>query len=862
MAAGTPPALRPGTILTEAVEAESPKLRTVRLVWICIALSGVAAMIYQVVWTRVLTLFIGTSVYAFSLIVGAFVAGLAIGSLAINRVLDNRRDLLIWLAAVEAGIAASAIAVSSLLGRLPAFVAQMVTENNGTFRSLHTMEFALVFSLVLVPTVLMGVSFPLAATVCSRIATRVGRAVGDVYAANTLGAIIGSFAAGFLLIPTLGTQRSIFVAVTLNVAAAVIVFVIANFSSPPKRALYAAAGCAVFALGCARMPRWNAALLASGPYLYGSQYRQAAAEKGISLEQAMTEGRDLIFFEEGLHAAVSVTKTLEGDLLLGVNGKTDGTARADAPTQLMVAHLPLLLRPQAQDVLLIGLGTGTTLGAVERHPVRAIDVVEIEPAVVHASALFNAFTGSPLKDSRARLITGDGRNFMALTDRRYDVVISEPSNPWIAGMASLFTRESFEAARAHLRPGGVMCQWVHAYSMSPANFKTIVATFTAVFPNATLWEAELGNDYLLLGSTDSMKVDPAALRADLARAELKSDLAKIDGSYLASFLGKMLMDRDALRDFARGAPLHTDDNARLEYSAPRALVGSRSLALIEQIYRDRVPPAARFAALGWSSPPLRLADTLERDLAAHSELVAGYLSFTRFDVNKTVEHLNRALSLRPDSYQATYFLAKLYHRFGDQSRAKHPDQARQGYQKSVAVMDDAIRRNPSVLRDHFLLSAEYALANLALGTLFMEAGQLDSASAAVHRSLVSDVTYPEAYNDLGLIFERRGQLDSARAQYQRAVAAHPKYIAARINLGNISLRQNKYDEAIARYREVLSLRPDYAPAYYNLGVVHFGRRQWREAETDWARALELQPDFEQARASLDVVRDSLKRAVR
>ena len=858
----SPATAGPGTMASEADRAESSRLRTVQLVWICIALSGVAAMIYQVVWTRVLTLFIGTSVYAFSLIVGAFVAGLAIGSLAINRVLDSRRDLLIGLAAVEAGIAASAIAVSSLLGRLPVFVAQMMTESNRTFGSLHVMEFALVFSLVLVPTVLMGVSFPLAATACSRIAVRVGRAVGDVYAANTLGAIIGSFAAGFLLIPTLGTQRSIYVAVTLNAAAAVIVFLIANFSSLPKRALYAAAGCAVLALGCARMPHWNAALLSAGPFLYANQYRQAAAEKGISLEQAMTEGRDLLFFEEGLHAAVSVNRTLEGDLLLGVNGKTDGTARADAPTQLMLGHLPLLIQPEAQDVLIIGLGTGTTLGAVERHPVRAIDVVEIEPAVVHASALFNPFTGSPLKDPRARLVTGDGRNYMALTNRRFDVVISEPSNPWVAGMANLFTRESFEAARAHLRPGGVMCQWVHAYSMSPANFKTIVATFTDVFPNATLWEAELGNDYLLLGSVGPLKVDPAALRAALGRPELKSDLARIDASNLASFLGKLLLDGQALRDFARGAPLHTDDNARLEYSAPRALLGSRSSALIEEIYAGRVRPAARFAALGWSSPPRALADILEADFAAQSEIVAGYLSFASFDVKAAVEHLDRALSLRPDSYQAAYFLAKLYHQFGDQSRAKSADQARQAYQKSVAVIDDAVRRNPSVLRDHFLMSAEYAEANLALGMLFMDAAQLDSASAAVYRSLVSDVRYPEAYNDLGVIFERHGQLDSAQALYQRAVEAHPKYIAARINLGNISLRRNNYDEAMQRYREVLSLRPDYAPAYYNLGVAHFAQRQWREAESDWARALELKPDFEQARTSLVVVRDSLAKAVR
>jgi spermidine synthase len=435
-------------------------------------------------------------------------------------------------------------------------------------------------------------------------------------------------------------------------------------------------------------------------------------------------------------------------------------------------------------------------------------------------------------------VIGDGRNFMALTDRRYDVVISEPSNPWVAGMASLFTRESFEAARAHLRPGGVMCQWVHAYSMSPADFKTIVATFADVFPNATLWEAALGNDYLLIGSVEPLKVDPVALREALGSAELKSDLAKIDATDLPSFLEKLVLDRDALRAFALGARLHTDDNARLEYSAPRALLGSRSPVLIEDIYQNGArPPAER-------------------------EIVAGYLAFASFDVNAGVEHLNGALKLRPDSYQAAYLLAKLYHELGDQSRTQSADRARQAYQRSVAILDDAVRRNPSVLRDHFLMAAEYAATNLSLGTLFMEATQLDSASAAFRRSLASDVTYPEAHNNLGVIFERKGQLDSAQAQYQQAVAAHPKYIPALMNLGNISLRRNKYDEAMTRYREVLRLRSDYAPAYYNLGVVHFARREWKQAESDWARALELKPDFEQARTSLVVVRDSLAKAVK
>jgi spermidine synthase len=174
----------------------------------------------------------------------------------------------------------------------------------------------------------------------------------------------------------------------------------------------------------------------------------------MDLRAAMKEGRETLFFKEGLHAVVSVLRTPEGDLLLQVNGKTDASARGDAATQLMVGHLPLLLHQSAENVLVIGLGSGMTLGAVQRHPVKAVDVVEIEPAVVEAGRYFKEFTGDVLNDPRVDLIVGDGRNHLALTNRQYDVIISEPSNPWVSGQANLFSREFFELAKKHLNRGG------------------------------------------------------------------------------------------------------------------------------------------------------------------------------------------------------------------------------------------------------------------------------------------------------------------------------------------------------------------------------------------------------------------------
>ena len=175
-----------------------------------------------------------------------------------------------------------------------------------------------------------------------------------------------------------------------------------------------------------------------------------------------------------------------------MNGKADASAQGDAMTQLMLGHLPLFLHEDPKDVLVVGLGSGMTLDAATRHNTTRVDIVELEPAVVRANVWFEPFTNDALKDPRVHLHVTDGRNYLAFTDREYDVIISEPSNPWVAGMANLFTTEFFELTKARLRDGGVFCQWLHAYSMTSADFRTIVATFQSAFPQMSLWELDLG----------------------------------------------------------------------------------------------------------------------------------------------------------------------------------------------------------------------------------------------------------------------------------------------------------------------------------------------------------------------------------
>ena len=851
---------KPRAATPEPVEALVPDgwSRLLVVVLVGIGLSGVAAMTYQIAWTRVLSLSIGSSVYAFSLILTAFIGGLALGSLLVAPFIDTRRHLVVGLGLTQGAIGLSALLMVPLLGELPVVIAERVLDGSRSFQSIHAVEFGVIFGLILVPTALMGAAVPMAVKVCSAAVARVGRSVGTVYAVNTGGAIVGSVATGFVLIPWVGTQTSIMIAVALNVVAAALLLLHAPRVSLVRRVV--GTGVTVTLVGLAWYPTtaWDERLLTSGPYLYAATYRDTSAQQRIALGDAMRGGRDAVFFKEGLHAAVSVHKSADGDLLLNVNGKTDATAMSDAATQLMLGHLPLLLHPAPADVLVIGLGSGMTLGAVERHPVHAVDVVEIEAAVVEANGYFREFTGDVLADPRVNLHVADGRNHLALTGQTYDVIISEPSNPWISGMANLFTREFFELARGRLRPDGVMCQWVHAYSMSSDDFKTIVGTFHDVFPEMTVWEASFGGDYLLIGSPRELTLDKERLTDRLRDEQLSADLGRMHIRDLPAFVNRLVLTPEAIGRYADGVPRHTDDNALLEYSAPRALLAGRSIALLEELYRHYAPPAKMLRSLGWDAVATEIEAASPGMLRAKQEVLGGYIDFERGAAPEAITQFEAALTASPGDYDATYLLAKLSNglakAFKDADRLA---EATAAYEQCVDAIDSFIAAGRVSLAAHFELEVMYVMSHIDLGVMALRADRLTDAAAAFERAVSGELQYAIAHNNLGIVYDRTGRYDAAVDQYRRATALEPSLVSARMNLGNTLLRKKQFGEAIESYRQVQKLRPDFALTHFNLGIAYVEQGQKADAEREWRRALELDPGFIQARERLALVTDEL-----
>jgi len=537
-------------------------------------LSGFAAMVLQVAWTRSVTVMVGAMTYAFTMITGLFVLGLTLGSLVLGPLGDRRWGR--YLPGVlTAGIALSAVATVAGLADLPIRMARLFKEHELSFTAREWGKVFYLAPLFLVPTFFMGGLLPVVARHLARGAADAGPALGRAYAANTVGTIAGSFAGGFLLIPLpdVGMRGSILLAAGLALLASATLFFAAFERGRVARWL---APLLVLAGGGALLsqtPRWEPAVVASGPFSHYWKWLRTGLESDAEIRRMM-EREEILFYREGTSALVTVTAS-EGDSArtrnLIVSGQTDATNNAES--QVWLAQLPMLLAPDARDVLVIGLGSGATLGSVLTHPkVQRVDCVEISEGVVEAArAHFADASLGSLDDARVHLIVGDGRQHLERTDRAYDVVVSQPSNPYISGSAAMFTRNAFAAIQARLRPDGLACAWFQGMQIPPHLVQLLARTWADVWPHASMWRSGSHGTYMFVGSVTPLSVDLDRLAERMQVGPVRRQLDSLGMPSPAHVLSYMLAANEELRAFAGGGPVNTDDNSAIEFEAPRYL---------------------------------------------------------------------------------------------------------------------------------------------------------------------------------------------------------------------------------------------------------------------------------------------------
>jgi spermidine synthase len=621
--APAPPAVR-----ESVASGARPSGRGPGLFLACFGVSGFVAIGYEIIWSKVFGIVMEGTLYGFAAVLAGFLLGIGLGSAAIGARVDRIRQPARAFALLHLAIAVAVAAGMHAVPYLP-WAYQKLASSAGGGDTVHLL-FALVLPLVLVPTALFGAAFPLLIRLYSRGAADAGRAIGVATAVNIGGSIAASLAVSFWCIPRLGMDASLYALLLLDLAAALVV--LAASEPRPARAL-AGAGAVVVAVALAfggvRVDRAIAGREIDAPSLAG--YRQELARRAET-QTFVAEGR----------ASIVTVYQRPGSRLL----RTDGLPEADfeysppyfSLSSVLLGVLPYLLAESPERALVIGLGGGNTLRALVDTPLPEIEVVELEPRVVEAQAALYRGRVSPLADPRVRLILDDGRHHLKRAAggsgaRRYDVIASQPSHPWRAGAANLFTEDFFRLVRARLTEGGCFALWINGFSMDPESLLAVVASFERVFPGSQLVDASRRGsrqDLLLIGGQRPLRVDPRALAERLAAPPLSERLALFQIRDVASLLSFFEGPAAAFAALAPGAA-NTDDNAFVETRVPRRLKrGALDFAELErglppgtpvlppaQGEVDLVAAAEALLARAQSGLPFRLAAKLERLLREH-----------------------------------------------------------------------------------------------------------------------------------------------------------------------------------------------------------------------------------------------------
>ena len=549
----------------------SPAAESHEFFWIVAAfVSGFVTISTQVAWTRVLTMIIGSSTYSFSLVVALFLIGLAGGAWFIGR-RDRAPKLRVLLLTVELVTALSLLFSLFVLNRIPALLIGLgLRLKISSWGGLLGLQIVSATLLILVPALLMGMVMPLVLVWASNQARAVNL-VGRVYAVNTTGSIAGAFATGFVLIPVTSIRFTLLLAAVCCVVVAAVAYQPAGVGSTPlvKRSLAIGLTPVLAIVMLLVAPPMNLADLSIGAY--DSLVRVLAqTREGASDEAAATNIHELLWYREGPTATVSVRR--DGDTVsMAINGRTNASDSIyDMPTQVMLGQLPVLIAPQRNNALVIGFATGVTVGAMLQSSIESVTCVELEPTTAEASTFFNHVNNRPLDDTRTHLIIDDARTYLRVTRAHFDIIVSEPSHPWVPGVANLFTQEFFELGRERLSQQGIFVQWVQIYQLSTESLRSVLATYQKVFPHVLVFRVgglNKGKDLLLVGSNEPVKLDGLAMR--LADGRVQSELARINLKSEADVRSWFVCDELRLGPAVVGARINTDDNMHIETTVPR-----------------------------------------------------------------------------------------------------------------------------------------------------------------------------------------------------------------------------------------------------------------------------------------------------
>lgn len=799
---------------------------------IIFAISGFCAMAYEVIWTKLLGLIVGPTTYSFTIVLVTFILGLALGSMFFGWLGDKVNKVVWLLIFTQIAAALFALGTSQLAGNSQLFFAKLIFSFVHRFALLNVVKAVILFSFMILPTVCLGATFPLVGKIYTQSTARIGRSIGLAYTINTIGAVAGSFCAGFLLIPLFGKEKALSIVIGLQILTSLVIatfILLRNKENLLKWVSLSAAALTGLFL-CFHLPMWNHLLLAKGKYHRFDELKVDL--KSYSWLETLLHGSEilaksekgkLVYYGDGIGGFTTVLKYINplGAVYYSMvnSGKSDASSRGDMKTETLSAHLPMLFHKNPKTVMVLGLASGITAGEVLYYPIERLDVIDINKQVVAGSEFFLPWNNNVLSNPKAHLIVQDGRAHLQLTKQKYDVITSEPPNPWMAGLATLFTREFFALAKERLNEDGIFVQFFHSYEMDWSTFALVGRAFAEVFPNSLLVLTDpsgFGGDCLFVGFKGKSNLILDNAKRNIYYAQKSKNINLSD----PRLLYRLIVSENLQGLFGRG-PVNTDNWPRLEFAAPR-LMYINAPTIVESIHSRR-----------WLSPATAgIIREITTDIDAQIDFAA--YAFSVYAPFGNMVDISKATPAQRERF------FKLWEAYCAENMVE----------PSCFNNDELLRRCRSIqiktIEENIDLMPDKALSYFYLGEIYLAEGMLDEAIASYSKSLAIDPEAADVHVDLGVSFSKQGKLDESIMHFKEALRLKPDLIVAHKNLACSLVLQGKFGDAVEEYQKVLHVTPDDRVVHSDLGVAYAAQGDMTEAVTHFAQAVRIEPNFTDA----------------
>lgn len=812
------------------------------IVLLAIALSGFSGLAYEVLWTRILVYFSpAVTVHVFSAMLTVFLTGFAAGGFLGARKVDAPSGGREIFAGLQAGVAFFGILGTLVIPRLRSLggaIESYIMAVSGTYWSNMALFLVFCTAIVFVPALFLGAAFPVAAGMYADDPKTLGRRIGRLYAANTVGSILGAVAAGFWLIPLLGTRKGLILIATVNLLTGFAVLL----SSPGKglvriRATRAVASC----LG---------ATLCFGVVV--------GAWSGVgSFRKVFSKGNEsvrLVYAEEGVGGTVTVERMPDYSRVLAINGvNVAGTDYKFRTTQKLQAHLPLLLHARPRDVLQIGLGSGETLWSVTRHGVEHIDSVELVPEIVDAARLFAGVNHHVLDQGGFTLTIDDVRSFLVSRSRQYDVILSDSIHPTIAGNGSLYTVEYFQLCRRRIKADGIFSTWMPIYELTLDDIRVVLRSMKKVFPYVYLWHTPAGrNEWAIaMGLNRPLTVDADAFTRRFGRPEVKADLAEVMIDDPRQLLSYFLWDDGEVSSLiGPNGPCNTDDNAYLEYRAARRFLGEgdRQQSVREILRLLLARRQTIVSRLTGASGDTRL----EQYIRERDHVLAGRLLELRGEFYLAKREWQKALEISPRSETAGDMLG--YSQIAKAILLKAAQEDRQDYRVYQQLGFLCLSGNdfPTAVqwfRKVIALRPDDILAQLGWSRACLELGRYEEA-----------LEHLKSVNRLGPIpWVAEKAKNEAELIYAKKLVQHLPWSAdAQSRLASAYWSRGNYDLSLKVFEDAAALDPSSMEARINLGTRYEEVWELEKARAAFTGVLRYDGQNQAARAHLAELEEKVR----